>query len=362
MNNSSANDQPGGSPSPLTEREAIILRSVVQCYVETAMPVGSKALASRGVLDLSSASIRSTLSRLEVLGYLDHPHTSAGRVPTDLGYRAYVDQLMRRHGLAPSQRARLRSELEQVRGDLDLYLRETSRLLGQLTRLLGVVLSPRLATGVLERIEAVPLSSERIMFVVAVRGGLVKTIVAEIDAVQLRRDELDTVVAAMNERLAGLTLEEIRRTARERMRDLGDGDSTGIVRLVLHRAQTLFAELPEERQAERGGASSLVAQPEFQEPHEVRHVLELLENDDVVVHLLDTRLADFATGRAMVVIGHEADASMPGAGGRYSVVKAPYRIGETVGSLGVIGPKRMDYARVVALVEGIAALLSEAEN
>jgi heat-inducible transcriptional repressor len=354
------NDQP--DRPPLSEREAVILRSVVRRYVETAVPVPSKALVESGVLDLSSASIRNTMSALEAAGYLDHPHTSAGRVPTDLGYRAYVDELMERSGLAPGQRARLRSELEQLRGDMETLLRETSRLLGQLTELLGVVLSPRLAMGILERLEAVPLSSDRLMFVVAVRGGLVKTIVAELEpGPALRRDDLERIVAAMNERLAGLTLEEIRRTARERMRDLGEIDQTGVVRIVLHRAQSLFSELPDERLAERGGAARLVAQPEFQEPEEVQRVIELLENDDVVLHLLDTDIAWRAPGEAVVLIGHEAGEAAGPLGSRYSVVKAAYRLGDTVGSLGVIGPKRMDYVNVVALVEGIAVLLSDTE-
>jgi len=358
---------PGARPErpPLSEREAVVLRTVVQRYVETAAPVPSKHLAADGVLDLSSASIRQTMSALETAGYLGHPHTSAGRVPTDLGYRAYVDELMGRSGLPPAERQRLRAELDAVRGDLEATLRETSRLLGQLTHLLGVVLSPSLAAGVLERLDAVPLSSDRLMLVVAVRGGLVKTIVAETEAAgEVPRDRLDRVVATMNERLAGLTLEEIRRTAQARMQDLGDADRTGVVGLVLRRAQTLFAELPRDRQAERGGAARLVAQPEFQEPEEVQRVVALLEDDEVVLHLLDTDPRAFAPGQAVVLIGHEADAEerAPGTGalgGRYSVVKAAYRLGDTVGSLGVIGPKRMDYLTAVALVEGLSALLTD---
>lgn len=349
---------PSGRP-PLSEREAVILRAVVRSYVDTALPVASKTIADQGLLDLSSASIRNTMNNLETLGYLDHPHTSAGRVPTDLGYRAYVDELMERSGMPASQRDRLHAELDLLRGDVESLLRETSRLLGHLTHLLGVVLSPRLATGILERLEAVPLSSDRIMFVVAVRGGLVKTIVAEFDAVSLRRDDLERIVAAMNERLGGLTMEEIRATARERMRDLDIDDRTGIVRLVLHRAQSLFSELPDERHAERGGAAGLVTQPEFQQPTEVRHILELLENDDVVVHLLDTNSQILSPGNAVVLIGREADGDLASLAGRYSVVKASYRIGGNVGSLGVIGPRRMDYARVIALVEGVAALLTD---
>lgn len=348
-------------PQPLSEREAVILRSVVRRYVETAVPVPSKALAEDGVLDLSSASIRNTMSALEAMGYLGHPHTSAGRIPTAQGYRAYVDALMERAAIEAGQRARLQGELDTLRGDVEGMLRETSRLLGQLTHLLGVVLSPRLATGVLERLDAVPLSSSRLMFVVSVRGGLVKTIVAEMESDdEMPRAALDEVVRALNERLAGLTLEEIRRTARERVRDLDTADRTGVVRLVLGRAQSLFAELPETRQAERGGAARLVAQPEFQEPGEVQTVLQLLENDDVVVHLLDTGGEPFEPGRAVVLIGQEATAEEPLAG-RYSVVKASYRLGDTVGSLGVIGPIRMDYGRVVSLVETLAHLLTDSD-
>jgi heat-inducible transcriptional repressor len=350
--------QPNGSRErpPLSEREAVILRSVITQFIRTASPVGSKVLAEQGVVDLSSASIRNTLSALETYGYLDHPHTSAGRVPTDLGYRAYVDELMDLPGVLPAEQKLLRAGLEQVLGDVDSLMRETSRLLGQFTNLLGVVLSPRLATGVLERLDVVPLSSSRLMFVVSVRGGLVKTIVAELDA-EVRRSDLDRVVQAMNERLAGLTLEEVRQTAVERMRDLDARDGTGVVRLVLDEAAALFAELPEDRQAEVGGAQQIVTQPEFQEPEDVRSVIELMENHDVVVHLLEAGAAMPATDRAVVLIGHESDRD-DRFGGKYSVVKAQYRFGDTTGSLGVIGPKRMDYAYVVTLVEYLSGLLS----
>jgi heat-inducible transcriptional repressor len=351
---------------PLSEREAVILRSVVTRFIRTASPVGSKVLAEQGVVELSSASIRNTLSALEDYGYLDHPHTSAGRIPTDLGYRAYVDELMDLPGVQPAEQKLLRAGIEQVFGDVESLMRETSRLLGQFTNLLGVVLSPRLATGVLERLDVVPLSSSRLMFVVSVRGGLVKTIVAELDA-EVRRSDLDRVVQAMNERLAGLTLEEVRQTAVERMRDLDARDGTGVVRLVLDEAAALFAELPKDRQAEVGGAQQIVTQPEFQEPGEVRSVIELMENHEILVHLLEAGAAPPGAerarpesawpDRAVVLIGHESDRD-DRFGGKYSVVKAQYRFGDTAGSLGVIGPKRMDYAYVVTLVEYLAGLLS----
>lgn len=353
-----------GARGALSPREREILRRVVQRFIETAAPVGSKALADEGDLALSSASIRSAMSGLEAQGYLDHPHTSAGRVPTARGYRAYVDELMDVTGLTPGEARLLREGVERRLGDLDALARETSRLLGRLTRLLGVVLSPRLSTGTLERLDIVPLSSTRVMVVIAVRGGLARTVIAELDG-EVPVRALDAVVQRLNERLAGLTLEEIRRTGAERIEDLGAEDRTGVVRLVLRDAAVLFSEDEEGRRAAVGGAQHLVGQPEFQAPEEVQHVVELIENEEVVVHLLErpAPLDPAHPERAVVLIGGELDGGPDGGtGSPYSIVRAHYRVGGTRGTVGVIGPARMDYARAVALVEHVAALLSRASD
>ena len=200
----------------LSEREQSILRLVVQRFVQTAAPVGSRVISEEDEIVLSSASLRNTMSRLEALGYLGHPHTSAGRVPTELGYRFYVDSLMNVAGLTPGDEAILRQSLDALYGDIEALTRTSSRLLGQLSQLLGVVLTPKLATGTLDRIDVVPLSSSRVMFVLEVRGGLVRTIIAEADA-EIRRSDLPRLVTLLNERLAGLSLGEIRKTGAARL-------------------------------------------------------------------------------------------------------------------------------------------------
>lgn len=344
-------------PSALTPREREILRLVVTSFVATAGPVGSQALVRRFGLGLSSASIRSTMSDLEDAGYLEHPHTSAGRVPTDRGYRAFVDELMQTPGLSPDERGLIRAELDRLVGGPDDLGRETSKLLGRLSNLLGVVLLPRFGGGVLDRVEAVPLSSERIMFVLSLRGGLVRTILLELDAAP-GRSTLDAVVGALNERLAGLSLDEIRRTYAARTRDVDD--RTGLVRLVFDRAPTVFADPPQER-LRASGARHLLGQPEFREADDLRALVGLLEDEHFLVQLLDDPAAADAPGRAVVTIGREHGVPDPAAAwpaGRYSVVRAPYRVGDQVGVVGVVGPTRMDYARVVGLVEHLAAVLS----
>ena len=197
--------------SSLSEREQVILRLVVRSFVETAGPVGSRTLARRYPLGLSPASIRNTMSDLEELGYLGHPYTSAGRMPTQRGYRAFVDELMAAPELSPVEKQLIKAKLDQMMGDTEELFRESSRLLSRMSNLLGVVLSPRISTGVLERLDVVPLSSSRVMIVISVRSGLVKTIIFETD-VALKRRDLDCVIALLNERLAGLRLEEIRHT------------------------------------------------------------------------------------------------------------------------------------------------------
>ncbi|MBX2819119.1 MAG: heat-inducible transcriptional repressor HrcA [Rhodothermaceae bacterium] len=338
----------------LTERESMVLGLVVRSFIETAGPIGSKFLVDTYSMGLSSASIRNTMNDLEQLGYLGHPHTSAGRVPTDLGYRQFVDELMEPFPLSKNDKQLLKDQLGLAFQEPLVVLRECSRLLGQLSNLLGVVLSPRLSTGVLERLELVPLSSSRVMFVISLKGRLVKTVVLEM-ASELTRDELDRVVRLLNERLAGLTLEEIRNSFAQRMKDVTD-EPTGIVRLVLSTSHTFFSEPAEER-VSLAGTQNIMVQPEFlSEPEELKRLVGMLEDANFIVHLLEEESEQ--SGRASVRIGSENSASMVD---KYSIVTANYTFGNIVGTLGIIGPKRMNYARVVSLVEGAAALLTHTD-
>jgi len=346
------------SNNALSTREREILRLVVQRFINTAAPVGSTTLSKEPELDLSSASIRNTMGSLEAQGYLNHPHTSAGRVPTQQGYRTYVDELMDVAGLSQDEATLLRASVERRLGDLDAVARETSRLLGRLTQLLGVVLTPSLSTGVLERLDIVPLSSMRVMFVIAVQSGLARTVIAEVDG-EVPARGLDTIVQRLNERLAGLTLDEIRKTGAERVKDLGTADRTGIVRVVLRDSGVLFSEADEASRTTIAGTQHLLSQPEFQEPEEIRNVIELAESEDVVVHLLESpaMFDPEHPERAVVVIGRDVRREKA-FNTSFSVVGAHYYYGSATGTVGVIGPTRMDYPRAVALVEHVARLLN----
>jgi len=336
----------------LSPRQRTVLRLVVKRFVETAGPVGSKALVEEFNLGLSPASVRSTLAQLEKAGFLAHPHTSAGRVPTELGYRAFVDELMDAAVLPDEERTLMERQIMRLMNDTDELIRESSRLLARLARLLGVVLSPRLTTGVLERLDVVPVASDRIMFVLSIRGGLVRTIMFQVP-VEIRRSQLERLVVLLNERLAGLTLEEIRRTCVPRIQDLSDED-TGIVRLILDRSGDLFSDRASTRSLELDGTPFMLSQPEFSDSPAVRQLIELIDDEPGMVELLEGTPTE--PGRAQVRIGHRPEGQVEGC--RLSIVTASYLRSNMQGRIGVIGPTRMNYGRAVALVEGMAMLMS----
>ncbi len=341
----------------LSEREREILRVVVKSFVETAGPIGSRFVAKNFAIGLSPASIRNTMSDLEERGFLEHPYTSAGRIPTELGYRTFVDQLMESHSLSAADKKVLRAELEQIAGRTEELLLESTRVLGSLSSLLSVVLTPKLSTGVLERLELVKLSSSRMMFVISVKGGLVKTIVLKVD-LDIRRSALDEIVSMLNERLVGLSLLEIRETFHERVADLAD--VTGLVQLTLKESEYLFSELPESDRVLYGNTQGLLTQPEFREPQDLRTLIELIEDKDTVVSVIEDTHFEELTGMGTASISIGSENGLDSNIAKYSIVTAQYTLGQSVGTIGVIGPKRMEYGRVVSLVEGMAKVITAA--
>jgi heat-inducible transcriptional repressor len=339
----------------LTHRQQTILRLVVKSHIETAGPVGSNWLKKRYNLGMSSATIRNEMSELESLGMLGHPFTSAGRIPTKLGYQAFVNELMETAVISQEERLLMQREMLVAMQDTQLLIRESSKLLSRLASLLGVVLSPQINNGVLERLEIVQISAEKVMFVISVRGGIIRTILMQVTS-ELKRSQLDDLVTLLNERLAGLTLDEIRRTCVPRFQDL-TSEETGLVRLIVDRSSELFSEGPESRLIQMEGTSHILAQPEFADSAPMRELIELLDDGSSIVRLIE-RSSDEPTdhfGRASIRIGVESGRL---SSGNLSIVSAPFLRSNLQGMVGVIGPTRMNYARMVALVEGMATLMS----
>lgn len=340
------------TPLDMTNRQKGILRVVVDCFIDSATPVGSQHLADRFFLDLSPATIRNELAELEDRGYIAHPYTSAGRVPTDTGYRLYVDSLMEIDPIPVIDRRAIQKKAEQA-ADTEELLWETSKILGKISRQLIVVTSPHIGSGVLEKIELVSLSSNRVLVVLTMKSKLVKTITLEVVS-EIDRAKLDGIGRILNERLGGLTLREIRETFAYRIGDVDDAD-TGLIRLFVYSRRRIFDDLREHERLYISGTQSVIQQQEFEQPQEVRNMMEILDNEEIIVHVLEKCEERAATEGASVTIGSEhTDKRLR----NYSVVVATYRVGDVLGTIGLIGPKRMHYARIVPLMDFAAQTLS----
>src|SRR6266542_4468050 len=288
----------------LTERERQVLEAVIETYVQTAEPAGSRTVSRRLGLALSAATIRNTMSDLEAKGYLYHPHTSAGRIPTDLAYRVYVDSRMHLPQVTPSEAHRIRRELGSERNAVDQILERAAQVLGVLTKELGVAVSPSLDAAVLERLELLQVSSDRLLLVLTLKSGVVRTIFVEVPS-QMAAGAVVQVAVVLNERLAGLTLRAIRTTLSERLRDAApDVGSSELLNIFIQEADDLF-DVPATGAAGGGvvlGSAQLLAgQPEFATKERLQGLLEVTERRDVLREALAKRLGQGLT----ITIGSE---------------------------------------------------------
>ena len=328
----------------LSEREFRVLEGVIQIYVETAQPAGSEAVARRSRLGISPASVRGTMSELEARGFLFHVHTSGGRIPTERGYRLYVNRLMRPASIPKSARAKLESEIvPAARNPIEEILRRAAQVLGVLTQELGVAVAPTLDGLVLERLELVRVSSERLLVVLTLQSGLVRTIFVEVPAA-VAPEAVEHVARILNERLAGITLGEIRGSLSARLRDAGaPGNGRELLNIFVAEGEELF-DLAGAGAVVLGSAQLLADQPEFASNERMRHLLDLTERRDLLRRAFEDRNRHGLT----ITIGREnSDPRLA----EFTLVTSAYRSGGLSGVIGVMGPTRMPYDKIIGLVE-----------
>jgi heat-inducible transcriptional repressor len=331
---------------PLQEREEDVLSSVVRHYVATAKPVGSRVIA--GKMDVSSATIRHVLMDLEKKGYLTHPHTSAGRVPVDQGYRFYVDKLMQARQLNLKEKRVIEQEYEKTKEEVETLMRHTAKILSAMTHLAGLAVFHVPDEISLDHFKLIAIDSRKVMVILVLDGGLVKEEVIRLEEpVQLR--EVAKITQLLNSRFSGATLAEIRDVL------LREAESVKKVRLnIIETALKLIDGALEFNSdaIQMEGASHLMEQPEFRNFKTMEQVLKLVEEKQPLAQSLGRQWSN--PGMA-VEIGREFDdVLMRG----FSFVHVPYHYrGKVVGALGVLGPTRMPYDRVAGLVNYMAGFL-----
>ena len=343
-------------PQALSDRERRVLEAVIQSYVETAEPAGSRTISRRFGIGVSAATIRNTMSDLEEKGFLFHPHTSAGRVPTDAAYRSYVDSLLHvATALDAGSRELLREELSAGGTAIEAILRRAAQVLGVLTQELGVAIGPQLAVARLERLELVRLSAERLLMVLRLTGGAAQSIFVEVPG-EIAEAALAEVSRILNERLAGLQLREIRATLAARLRDTAaPREAKELLNIFIQEGEQLFemAKPLDETPVLLGQTSVLVEQPEFANSASLRRLLALTERPDALGNLV--RRQHTRPGLSITIGKEHGDPDLSD----FTLVTAEFQLGGLAGVIGVIGPTRMPYEKVITLVTHTSRLLAE---
>lgn len=339
------------SRQQMDDRKKRILQAITDDYINTAEPVGSRTIARRYNLGVSPATIRNEMADLEESGYLEQPHTSAGRIPSQKGYRFYVDFIMKVKSVSAEEKRRIRRELDERRREIDLLIEETARILAQLSRYAAFVLPPVSRAGVFKRIELVPVDDQTVLVVLIIDPGFVKTHLV-VTRHRLTQRQLSHIAGFLNSRLRNLSLAGIGSgLLREIRAELDEYNS--LLDAALDAVVRSLETRPED-QVCTNGQVNILEQPEFRDVSKAKAILELLAEDEAVYSLL----AETVSARNLrVVIGQES--AVPGMNA-CSMVSAPYEVcGVPVGALGVLGPTRMHYSHVVALVEILAENLGD---
>lgn len=332
----------------LSEREKQVLASLISHYISSADPVGSRIIANKFMTDLSAATIRNTLQDLEEMGLVTQPHTSAGRIPTDLGYRVYVDYLLQPNKLAPKLKDKIRNDILKEGRGINEILGQTCRILSEITTQLGVTIAPRFDAGILKRLELIPLSQDRVMAVVVVKSGLVRSVILEIET-QVSDQIISEVEQVLNERLAGLSLGEIRDSISKRLADVsGKGR---LINVLIDSKEKIWSNNAPDA-IHLAGADRLITQPEFASQEKLSELLKVLENGQMLTEFLRNQELE----GLVITIGKEnrfVEAM------NCSLVTSTYRVGSIKGTVGVIGPTRMPYSQLVSVVEYAARTITE---
>ena len=330
----------------LDDRKAAILRSIVEEHIATGHPVGSAAVAKSAGLGVSSATVRNEMMVLEAQGYISQPHTSAGRIPTDRGYRYYVDHLSSRPRVYSRDRVVVAQFFARAHRELEDLMAASSRLLSHLTAYAAVVGRPQLQASRVRDVHLVSLGAQTVLAVVVTNTGRVERFVVE-DAEHTEQD-LARASQALSDALRGRSVFD----AGPEILSTGSGLADDLARRVLAEVRRWTAD-PASAAYYLGGASNLVSAAA--ELAEVHHVLDALEKQVAVVTLLSEALEQ---AHLVVRIGSENEAPEMK---EWSVVTAPYQCGgRPLGAVGVVGPTRMDYARAISAVEAVSAALGDA--
>jgi len=335
----------------LQEREIQVLTTIVEEYIQAAAPMGSRVVARKSGLNLSPASIRNTMADLTDKGFLEQPHTSAGRIPSASAFRFYLDKILQTPSLAEADKSLILSYMDQSGLEVADVLRQASKLISKFSRQVSMVLAPALEDAHWRSIDFILVRTGLVMAVLVIEGGIVQNRLVQVDE-NVTTDDLIKYSNYLNHQFKGMSLIEVRSQVLSELEKAGRR-ANRLYRKALKIARDAFSQSPE-RDFFVEGTLNILDQPEFSDLKSMRELLSLLEERSTLLDLLGHSLTE---GGVKILLGPEATVENLSDVG---MVTSPYGgLNQTTGVLGVIGPLRMDYAKVVPLVDFTAKVLTQ---
>lgn len=337
----------------LSDREETILKIIVDEYTHSSEPVGSRLISKSGIVSLSPASVRNVMSDLEDQGLIHQPHTSAGRVPTDQGYRYYIDQIVEFNPSDNQYMTEIQSSMNQT--NINGLFNEISRKLGNLTHSVGFVLSPKLGTMHLKHIEFLRLNPENVIAIIVTKTGMVHNFLLNIDH-QIQDNELVRISNYLNDKFKEKSLQEIKdHIASEVRHDKNHMDE--LIQNMLTVGNDLFSKARFGEELIIQGTNNIVEMPEFRDMKKLKEMLNIFEEKTFMYGVIDKCMSQNGIN---IFVGSEIGTEHTN---DFGMVIKPYnKGGNTVGTLGIIGPKRMNYSKVVSVVDYTADIMSNVLN
>lgn len=337
----------------LDERKMKILRAIVNDYIDTAEPIGSRTIARKHELGLSSATIRNEMADLEDMGYLDQPHTSSGRIPSDKGYRLYVDHLMELSELTQEEIQSIKNALEIKINELSQLIRQTSLVMSNITKYTSIAISPQLKRSILKAVQVVPIEKGKALVIAVVNAGVVRNALVKIQE-SITPDQLIRISNFLNEKLTGLNIEQINRSLIMDIKNQFYIHDDTLIPILDGVAECI--EQIDNAEVFLDGTTHIFNYPEFKDIEKAKGFLNVLEKKRVIRELL----SDVSDDEINIHIGTENTIDEIK---DCTLLTTSYHIGDTVvGSIGIIGPTRMDYSRVISAMDYIRKKMDKQIN
>lgn len=334
----------------MDERKKNVLHAIINDYIVTAEPVGSRTISKKYEFGVSPATIRNEMADLEELGYIEQPHTSAGRIPSDKGYRYYVDCLMEKEKLELSETNFIQQSFSKKITEFDNILQQTTQMLSQLTNYTSLIIVPKSSRGRLEKFQLIPINPYKVLAIIVTDTGFINHHVLDLPE-YIEPGSLEKIAETLQNKLYGLSMEQVNLTLLREISHQLDRQKQ-LVDLTLELMEQAMLQRGEER-VYLGGALNMLNQPEFQDVNKIKALLSLLEEEEIVKKILQKKHDEGVE----ISIGGELPCEVIN---NCSVITATYKVnGRVVGTVGVLGPTRMTYSKASSLVEVVTDQLSE---